>query len=183
VWFIKLLQFKPIGTSWPHFPQVSEVTPQGGQGHIMTQQKHQAIRLGGWSRMTCNKYYIFGQILQNAKFTSPKHWKVLLMIKALNRKTLWLWSSNFLLFHVLRTILFQTFKYSINNKFNFSKCRVLWPPAPSLVNYMRMFIDESNKETHAIVSLGDAPRPFWMITLSKWVQSCFLKGYIWTTIK
>jgi hypothetical protein len=112
----------------------------------------------------------------------PNIEKVLLMIKALNRKTLWLWGSNFLLFHDLRTILFQTFKYSINNKFNFSRCRVqIWPPAPSLVNYMRLFVDESNKETHAIVSLGDAPRPFWTITLLKWVQSCY-KGYIWTTI-
>jgi hypothetical protein len=73
----------------------------------------------------------------------PNIEKVLLMIKALKRKTLWLWVSNFLLFHDLRTILLQTFKYHINNKFDFSMCRVqIWPPTPSLVNNMRLFVDE-----------------------------------------
>jgi hypothetical protein len=74
---------------------------------------------------------------------APNIEKVLLMIKALNRKTLWLWVSNFLLFHDLWTILLQTFKYSINNKFDFSKCIVqIWPPTPSLVNNMRLFVAE-----------------------------------------
>jgi hypothetical protein len=74
---------------------------------------------------------------------APNIEKVLLMIKAFNRKTLWLWVSNFLLLHDLWTILFQTFKYSINNKFNFSMCRVqIWPPEPSLVNNMRLSIAE-----------------------------------------
>jgi hypothetical protein len=74
---------------------------------------------------------------------APNIEKVLLMIKALNHKTLLLWVSNFLLFHDLWTILFQTLQYIINNKLNFSKCRIqIWPTAPSLVNSMRRFVRE-----------------------------------------
>jgi hypothetical protein len=104
----------------------------------------------------------------------PNIEKVLLMIKALNHKTLWLWVSNFLLFHDLKTILFQTFKYSINNKFNFSKCRVqIWPPTPSLVNNMRLFVDERIWPTARRTAAASADRPvtdshFAKLTAAAW---------------
>jgi hypothetical protein len=149
VWFITLLQFKPTLKGRYQLTSISSgqwgcLSRRPGSYNDPTKTpSHKARGLDNNALQIAISMIFLVKSSKMQNLQDPNIEKVLLMIKALNHKTLLFWVAHFLLFHDLWTILFQTFKYWINNMFNFSMCRVqIWPPTPSLVNTMRLFVAE-----------------------------------------